>query len=143
MNLYAESSAVLSWLLREPGGKKVERCLNRAQLRATSELTRLEVLRSLVRARTSGTISHEQGADLGLLLEEQTADWTWIQLDRPILKRAEELFPIEPIRTLDALHLASALELSPSPQQLAVLSLDRRVRENASALGFVVLPATT
>lgn len=140
MNLYAESSAVLSWLLQEPDGSTIESYLSRATVRATSELTRLEVLRCLQRARSSGFLSQEHLLRLQRHLGEQTADWTWIELERRILRRAEDPFPIEPVRSLDALHLASALELAGDPSELAILSLDRRVRENAASLGFAVLP---
>jgi hypothetical protein len=46
------------------------------------------------------------------------------------------------VRTLDAIHLASALMSREVWPELGVLSLDDRVRANASALGYLVLPAT-
>jgi len=42
---------------------------------------------------------------------------------------------------LDALHLSSVLSVSDALDELAVLSLDRRIRASAHALGFGVLPA--
>ncbi|MEN8148606.1 MAG: hypothetical protein ABFS86_02215 [Planctomycetota bacterium] len=42
--------------------------------------------------------------------------------------------------SLDALHLAMALRARASAPDLEVLSLDRRIRENARALGLVVTP---
>ena len=50
-------------------------------------------------------------------------------------------FPGELIRALDAIHLATALVIRDIHPDLSVLSLDRRVRENAAALGFGVVPA--
>jgi len=49
-------------------------------------------------------------------------------------------FPVEPIRTLDAIHLASAILARAAVPDLALLSLDERVRANGRALGFTVLP---
>ena len=46
---------------------------------------------------------------------------------------------MEPLRTLDAIHLASALKLA-AVENVTVLSMDRRLRENATALGMAVLP---
>ncbi len=46
------------------------------------------------------------------------------------------VFPVEPIRTLDALHLASALELLRLFPDLTVLSFDRRIVENLAPLGL-------
>jgi len=44
------------------------------------------------------------------------------------------------VRSLDAIHLASALSARPVLPEMRVLSLDTRVRENALKLGFEVLP---
>ena len=49
-------------------------------------------------------------------------------------------FPKEPVRTLDAIHLCTAMRLRPDLPALTVLTLDVRVRENALALGFQVIP---
>jgi hypothetical protein len=45
------------------------------------------------------------------------------------------------VRALDAIHLASALLAREVWEELVVLSFDERVRSNAVALGFTVLPA--
>lgn len=49
-------------------------------------------------------------------------------------------FPVEPIRALDAIHLASAIVARDVWRDLAVLSLDERVRVNAVRFGLPVLP---
>ena len=41
------------------------------------------------------------------------------------------------MRTVDAIHLATALELAAAFPDLQLLSFDRRVRDNAEALGIV------
>ncbi len=45
-----------------------------------------------------------------------------------------------PIRSLDAIHLASALLAADSLPDFALLSLDRHVRATGSRLGLRVLP---
>jgi hypothetical protein len=47
-------------------------------------------------------------------------------------------FPVEPIRTLDAVHLATAERLGEAPPLLTIVTRDDRVRENAEALGYLV-----
>ena len=47
-------------------------------------------------------------------------------------------FPIEPIRTLDAVHLATAELLDEAPQVVTIVTRDVRVRDNARALGYIV-----
>ena len=47
-------------------------------------------------------------------------------------------FPIEPVRTLDAIHLATIEEIGETPPFITIVTRDRRVRENAKALGYAV-----
>jgi hypothetical protein len=54
--------------------------------------------------------------------------------------RAKHPFPEEPIRTLDALHLASALTARAAVAGLKFLSLDDRLRASAQKLGLSLLP---
>lgn len=75
------------------------------------------------------------------LLETTAAHWTLLSIGHAVIDRARRPFPAEPVRTLDALHLASALNAAEALDDLTVLSLDRRVRSSASALGLSVLPA--
>ena len=55
-----------------------------------------------------------------------------------ILTRVRKPFPIEPIRTLDAVHLATTELLGEPPPLVVVVTRDVRVRENATALGYAV-----
>lgn len=64
-----------------------------------------------------------------------------IRPDTGILDRAKLAFPSEPLRTLAALHLASALSARSSAPGLVFLTLDERLRKNAKLLGFDILPA--
>jgi len=56
-----------------------------------------------------------------------------LELAPPILARALEPFPV-PVRTLDALHLASAEFLRSRGQSVALASYDARLAEAARAL---------
>jgi predicted nucleic acid-binding protein len=58
-----------------------------------------------------------------------------LELAPPVLARALEPFPA-PVRTLDALHLASADFLRSQGQQLKVATYDERMARAAQALGF-------
>jgi len=55
-----------------------------------------------------------------------------------ILARVRRPFPVEPVRTLDAVHLATVESLGEPPQLISVVTRDQRVRENAKALGYAV-----
>jgi predicted nucleic acid-binding protein len=55
-----------------------------------------------------------------------------------VLDRARRPFPVEPIRTLDAVHLATAELLGEAPPLVTIVTRDERVRKNAEALGYRV-----
>ena len=55
-----------------------------------------------------------------------------------ILGHAGRPFPVEPIRTLGAIHLATAEALGDPPALLTIITRDVRVRDNAIALGHSV-----
>lgn len=140
MNLYADSSAVLAWLFEEPAADSVKEAFDGADGVVASDLTLVECDRALVRARVLGLLSEMEAVRRRTLLEAAAVNWIVLKLDREILERARRHFPAEPLRTLDALHIASALAARSAITDLALLSLDSRVRENGAALGFDVFP---
>jgi hypothetical protein len=64
-----------------------------------------------------------------------------LRIGQEILDRARQPFPSEPLRTLDAIHLASTLIARSAVAGLALLSLDARICAAATRLGVDVLPA--
>jgi hypothetical protein len=74
------------------------------------------------------------------LLDEAATSWTVLQMSGRVLTRARGTFPVEPVRTLDAVHLATAMVFREALPDLVVVSLDDRVRANAAALGLPALP---
>lgn len=140
MIVYAESSAVLSWLLGEPEGRAVRTTLAEAEQIVASALTLVECHRALIRAVALGEATEGAAADRNAALRQAAAHWHVISLTAPIFARAQLPFPVEPIRTLDALHLASALEIRSTVADVQLLSLDQRLRHCATALGFRLLP---
>jgi uncharacterized protein len=140
LKLYAESSAVLAWLFGEETGEVVRQILSGAESVMSSDLTLVECERVLIRSEKVGGVREVQAADRRAALNRAAAHWHLVHLRDEILERARRPFPKEPIRTLDALHLASALVLRSAVSGLALLSLDERIRSNAKEIGFEVLP---
>jgi predicted nucleic acid-binding protein len=62
-----------------------------------------------------------------------------LELAAPVLARAREPFPTA-VRTLDALHLASAHFLKEQGQTVQLASYDRRMQAAAEALQFELYP---
>ncbi len=140
MTLYAESSAVLAWLLDQPQGGAAAAALAAAHLVIASDVTLIECDRVIVRAVALGELDERDALERQARLSTVSAGWTLLGLDDEIAERARRPFPIEPIRTLDAIHIASALLARKAVPDLTMLSLDGRVREVAVALGFRLLP---
>jgi len=141
LNLYADSSAVLSWMFGEPEGEAVREVLAAADSVIASDLTLVECDRTILRAQAAGRISEAQAADRRGLLIATAAHWHLLRLDAEVIERARRPFPSEPIRTLDALHLASALAARSAIPGLVMLCLDERMRTAGRELGFTVRPA--
>jgi predicted nucleic acid-binding protein len=59
-----------------------------------------------------------------------------VSVSEEVLARAGRPFPAGPVRTLDAIHLATAELLGEPPALMTVVTRDTRVRENAPALGY-------
>ncbi len=138
--LYAESSAVLSLLLGEPGSDRVADALGQAGRVVVSELTLAETHRTLLRARAVGKLTDEELEQVRGDLERAGLGWSLQRLDAETYLRLRRPFPAEPVRTLDALHLAGALAARREVPEIRLLSLDVRIRDNARALGFDVEP---
>lgn len=104
----------------------------------TSALTFAEAGRAILRARATGrlTTADEQAAVRALRRFERRC--FIVDVDGAVLARVRRPFPVEPIRTLDAVHLATAEALGEAPALVTVVTRDVKVRENARALGYMV-----
>jgi predicted nucleic acid-binding protein len=140
VKIYAESSAVLAWLFGEGAAARVRDVLSKAELVLTSDLTLLECDRVLIRALALDEIDEAGAADRRAHLNRAAAHWHVLRLSTEIVDRARRPFPAEPIRTLDAIHLASALAARSSVAGVALLSLDDRIRRAGAQLGFRLHP---
>ena len=141
MNLYAESSAVLAWLLDEPTAPAVRRLLREAEIIVASDLTLIECDRVLLRAVALKELTEAEAADCRAHLVAAAAHWQVLRIAGEIVDRARQPFPGDPIRTLDAIHLASLLVARSAVVGLRLLSLDERVRQAAKWLGIAVEPS--
>jgi predicted nucleic acid-binding protein len=140
LNVYAESSAVLAWLLWEDAGPRVREVLRRAELVMASDLTLVECDRVLIRAVTLAEIDEATATDRRAHLNAAAAHWHLWRVNSEIVDRARRPFPSEPVRTLDAIHLASALAVRSIVPGVELLSLDDRIRRAGAQLGFRLQP---
>ena len=133
---YIESSALVAALLEhDAGALKSVRTRGR---KVTSALTIAQTARAILRARAAArlTADEERAAVRALRRFEQRC--YLVAVTDAILARVRRPFPIEPIGTLDAVHLATTELLGEPPALIAIVTRDVRVRENAEALGYAV-----
>jgi predicted nucleic acid-binding protein len=133
---YIESSALLAALLEQDAAAMQD--LRALGQRVTSALTFAEASRALIRARVTGRITPNQERQALRALRTFERRIAVVALTSDVLVRAGRPFPVEPVRTLDAVHLATVELLGEPPQLVTIVARDERVRANARALGYMV-----
>ena len=128
MRLYMDSSALVKLVQREAESDALRRYLraHRGDERVASELVRVEVVRSVIRGGPPA-VAHARRQFARLFL---------IVIDRDLLDRAATLAPASVLRSLDAIHLATAQLLE--SELRAVLTYDTRMGHAAVGLGLTV-----
>lgn len=120
---YIDSSAIIDVVFAEPGGIRVAR-----QLNETSDIWSSNLLEAEVRAAYS-----KVGEDLDF---DSLTNINWIFPDRPLTRKLSVVVETGYLRGADLWHLATALYLTPDPEEVAFITLDERQGEVARALGF-------
>ena len=133
---YIESSALVAALLeRNAEARSAVRAKGRT---VTSALTLAETARAILRAHAAGRLTTEQERASVQALRRFERRCYVVAITDAVLARVRRPFPVEPIRTLDAVHLATAELLGEPPPLMTIVSRDDRVRDNAVALGFAI-----
>jgi hypothetical protein len=138
--LYIETSALLRMLVE--GDTSLASLIGRAQRLITSQLTVIEADRGIRRAFADGRLSSRRHRDVRRQLTAFLESCEIIDFHPSVLAEAQRDFPVKPVRTLDALHLASLRFWVHSVGPVTMVSYDTRVRQNAEAWGCAVLPKT-
>jgi predicted nucleic acid-binding protein len=133
---YIESSALVAALLE--GDAAALKSVRTGGRQVTSALTIAETARAILRARVGArlTADEERAAVRALRRFERRS--FMVAVTDSVLARVRRPFPVEPIRTLDAVHLATAELLGEPPPLVTIVTRDARVRDNAEALGYAV-----
>ena len=139
MIAYVDSSVVLRIVLGQPDPLPEWSHLERA---ISSELLRVECLRALDRLRIRAGLDDRTVAERRAALLETLDAIDLVALDAGVLTRAAEPFPTL-IRTLDALHLASALAVREEVPSIVFLTHDVKLGLAAAATGFDVRGVVT
>jgi uncharacterized protein len=133
---YIESSALVAALLEHDADAL--KSLRARALQVTSALTLAEVARAIVRARVGERLTPDAERAAVRALRRFERRCYVVAVTDDVLARVRRPFPVEPVRTLDAVHIATAESLGEAPQLMSIVTRDHRVRENAKALGYAV-----
>jgi predicted nucleic acid-binding protein len=98
----------------------------------------IECLRTLDRSRIQGRITERTLARARSSVVDILGEFTVVGLDDRIKTRAADPFPTL-VRTLDALHLATAVAVRGGGLELAFATHDRELAVAAESLGFNLL----
>lgn len=130
--VYLDSSALLKLVLAEQETAALENALERWPERVSSVLLPIECRRIVLRAGSPPAVAAK--------LEQELARVTTIRLDEPVQRLAAAIGPGR-LRSLDAIHLASALSIGDYPE--AFVTYDDRLATAARAAGLHVLTPGT
>ena len=133
---YIESSALVAAILERDAEALVQ--IREIGRRVTSALTLAEAERAVIRARAAGRLGPREERSALRDFQRFARRCSIISVTADILTRAGRPFPVEPVRTLDAIHLATIELMGETPQLVTVVTRDERVARTARAFGYAV-----
>ncbi len=136
--VYLESSALLAGLLESDA--EVIRSIDPRHT-CLSALTLAEARRAVEGALHSGRITPDAARRSLATIAQLENACTVLDVSDTILARAGRRFPVEPVRTRDAIHLASAELIDDPVEPVVVLTRDRRLAQNARMMSLQVIGA--
>src|SRR5436190_14443906 len=105
---YFDTSVLAKRYVREPGSAEARALLRRHAV-LTSVLVPLELRSALSRRAAQGDLGAQARSAILRRLDQDREGWELVELGHAVLRGAETLLDTEVgLRTLDALHLASA-----------------------------------
>ncbi len=133
---YCDSSALVKRYVRESGRLTLMRLLEEHDC-VSSAVLPVELRGAFRRRISDGTLD---ATDLPTLLERVASDrmyWTLVEVTADVLAAAEALIAAHPLRTLDAIHVASAQVFGARAlRSLVFVSADKHQVDVAAAIGL-------
>lgn len=112
MRYFDTSALVKQYFLQEPGSKTVRELLKSGERVFTAVLTYTETHAALARRRREGTLSPQVTRRLALRFDRDWETYDVLLLNQDVLSLARQVLYRHPLRSADAIHLASALLLA-------------------------------
>ena len=137
---YFDTSALVKCYVDEPGSLRARALLRRYDF-LSSAITSVELMSALCRRRRMGELSDETFTDLISRAREDRLRWELLQVSSAVLDLAEEIIHgTMPIKTLDAIHVASLMTFqTASGIKAPFVTADTRQRDAARQVGLDVV----
>ena len=133
---YFDTSVLVKRYVKERGSTATRKLLQRYRF-LSSAIAPVEVLSALSRRRTAGELTQRDFLAIKSRLHKDRAYWELVEVGPIVLSQAEELVQRAGLRTLDALHVASALTFqAASGLTIPFVTADVRQRDAAESLAL-------
>jgi len=136
---YFDTSALIKRYVNEAGRREVLQLFRRHDV-VTSAVLPVEVRSALRRRVSEGTLDPARVPEILRHVTTDRAYWTLVDVGTEVLAAAEALVGTHPLRTLDAIHVASAQLFSGrmTASKVIFVSADVRQTTAAAAVGMTV-----
>lgn len=124
---YFDSSVLVKRYVKEEGSTTARRLLQRYRF-LSSAVAPVEVVSGLSRRRTAGELTQRDFLAIRSRLHKDRRYWELVEVGAIVLSQAEELVQKTGLRTLDAIHVASALTFQ-AASGLAIPFITAEVRQ--------------
>jgi predicted nucleic acid-binding protein len=140
---YYDTSALVKQYLHEAGSNLVLRLLKSGEKVYTASFTYAETHAAFGRRSREGLLSRETRRRLALRFDRDWETYEVVVLSENVLQLARRMLYRHPLRSADAIHLASALLLAgtSSNARWSFICADGRLCDAAKAEGFQVVNA--
>jgi predicted nucleic acid-binding protein len=136
---YFDTSVIVKQYVEEPGTPAAQSLLRRHRI-ISSALATVELTSAVMRRRAAGQISTSQWARTLRSVQIDRAHWELLAVTEAVIARAEEVIRTTHLRSLDALHVASAQLCSTfSGKPIPFITADVRQRTAAATAGLDVV----
>lgn len=132
--LYLDTSAVLCAVLENGTSPEVEAKIAAAPALITSRLALVESSRALHRLRQLGQVGEAQLANAHREVGSLWARCELWELTPAVCEMARQVATGKPLRTLDALHLATFVLAREKIENLELVTVDQRLQEAAETV---------
>ncbi len=138
--VYLDASALVKLVVPEPESDDLNQALAGLTSVIVSDLALTEMASALGRRRREQRLTRDEAQRLYREASKLQASSYRAELTPPVHRRAERLLlsVAIPLRALDALHVATALEAKAA----TLVTFDPRLRDAAASQGLFVAPST-